>query len=667
MRTRIGGAAIALAFAATIPMSAAVSADMLEGVTLTLLHNNDGESSLAPLGYGVDDELTLEVGGAPAFKTVTEREIADARALGNSVLNVYAGDSFLASALLACSSPEDPASTAPVYDAIAQAQIPYDVHIFGNHEFDYGPDFLARYIAAFGTEDMALDQPFISANLDFSAEAGFADWIDEDGVIETPVTDGRVIGRTAIVTDEETGERFGVVSATYDELPIISSPRDVAVSEAVPAIQAGVDALTAAGIDRIIFVSHLQGIEADSEALAQLTGIDIAVAGGGDELLVNDESQLLPGEDPEDIYGEYPQYATDADGVEVPIVTTAGNYKYLGRLDAVFDDEGNLLGIQHDASYPRRVIPLEQEDPNLIEALEITDAVESDPGIAESVLAPLGECLDILGETPVAISDVVLNVDRGQYSLADGVFAPGVRTAQTNGGTLIADSFLAAYDAYAANSGLEPRSADNLVVTLQNGGGIRQNAGPVLPVGGVAGDPITQLDTMNVLPFLNMVVVVQDLTAEDFATTLQTACENRGGGGFMQAAGVSYTCDYSAAEVDEEGSASGIVLRDAVIDTGDGSTVTVVDSDGVVDTEIGTVDVITNSFTAGGGDGYDAFGAAESVSLRADDDSQIHYERAFREYLEALPAGDDGIPVLGADDPVYAEELSDGRITLIDD
>ena len=34
--------------------------------------------------------------------------------------------------------------------------------------------------------------------------------------------------------------------------------------------------------------------------------------------------------------------------------------------------------------------------------------------------------------------------------------------------------------------------------------------------------------------------------------------------------------------------------------------------------------------------------------------------------VAALPAGDDGIPVLGADDPVYAEELSDGRITLID-
>ncbi len=116
--------------------------------------------------------------------------------------------------------------------------------------------------------------------------------------METPVADRRIIGGSAIVTDAVTGERFGVVSATYEQLPIISSPRDVAVSEAVPAIQASIDALTAAGLDKIIFVSHLQGIGADSEALAQLSGVDIAVADGGDELLVNDESQLLPGRIP---------------------------------------------------------------------------------------------------------------------------------------------------------------------------------------------------------------------------------------------------------------------------------------------------------------------------------------------------------------------------------
>lgn len=57
MRTRIVGAASALAFVATIPMSAAVAAQD-DGVTLTLLHNNDGESSLATLGYGVSEGVT---------------------------------------------------------------------------------------------------------------------------------------------------------------------------------------------------------------------------------------------------------------------------------------------------------------------------------------------------------------------------------------------------------------------------------------------------------------------------------------------------------------------------------------------------------------------------------------------------------------------------------
>jgi len=273
------------------------------------------------------------------------------------------------------------------------------------------------------------------------------------------------------------------------------------------------------------------------------------------------------------------------------------------------------------------------------------------------VLTPLDACLAELASTPVAISDVVLNVDRGQYDPEEGVFAPGVRASQTNGGTIIADAFLAAYDAYAGSSGLEPRSADNLVVTLQNGGGIRQNAGPVLPVGGNPGDPITQLDTLNVLPFLNTVVAVQDLSAEDFAASLQTACESRGGGGFMQASGVSYTCDYTGDTV---------MLRDVAIDTGDDGAVTLVDADGTVDTSVGPVDVVTNSFTASGGDGYEAFGAADSVTLRADDDSQVLYERAFREYLEGFPPGEDGVPVISADDPAYANELGDGRITLID-
>ena len=89
------------------------------------------------------------------------------------MVNVYAGDAFLASATLACSLPPNPPDT-PVYDAIAQRKIPYDAHIFGNHEFDFGPDFLERFIRSFEVNGV-LNQPFLSANLDFSAEPGFSD------------------------------------------------------------------------------------------------------------------------------------------------------------------------------------------------------------------------------------------------------------------------------------------------------------------------------------------------------------------------------------------------------------------------------------------------------------------------------------------------------------
>ena len=78
-------------------------------MTLTLLHNNDGESSLLPVTYRVGDaETPLAVGGVAAYTSVAGRETADAETNGHAVVNVYAGDSFLASATLACSLPPQP-------------------------------------------------------------------------------------------------------------------------------------------------------------------------------------------------------------------------------------------------------------------------------------------------------------------------------------------------------------------------------------------------------------------------------------------------------------------------------------------------------------------------------------------------------------------------------
>lgn len=125
------------------------------------------------------------------------------------------------------------------------------------------------------------------------------------------------------------GERFGIIGATTEFLPVISSPRDVIVEEVLPEVQAEVEALEAQGVNKIILISHLQSIGEDQALAAGLDGVDIMVAGGGDELLANEDDLLIPG-DEESIAGPYPTIVMDSEGKEVPVVTTSAGYRYLG-------------------------------------------------------------------------------------------------------------------------------------------------------------------------------------------------------------------------------------------------------------------------------------------------------------------------------------------------
>lgn len=629
-----------------------VEVESEHAVTLTLLHNNDGESSLLPIEYTVPPGMgypnpatvTLEVGSVAAFKTLTDLNIAEAQAAGNAVINVYAGDAFLASATLACSLPPNPETT-PVYDAVAQRQIAYDAHIFGNHEFDYSPDFLKRFIENFEVGGQ-LTQPFLSANLDFSGEPGFAGLLDADGLILPPITDGRVIGHAAIVTDSTTGEPFGIVGATTWTLPTISSPRNVDVTanitETATVVQAEIDRLyNDYGVRKIIFVSHLQDVDNDRALVGMLRRVDVAVAGGGDELLVNPEvmtsTQLLPGE-LASIEGSYPIMETDADGRTVPIVTTAGNYKYLGRLDVVFDADGEVTQVVTETSYPRRVIP----ESATATDLGLTDAVAMDPGIVSTVNEPVQACLEALDE-PIIRSEVLLDVSRNT-----------VRGRESNAGNLIADSFVYVYDQFAAANGLPPRSESNPVVAVQNGGGIRQNAGDVLPVGGTVPGTISRLDTTNVLPFFNYVSVVTDVTPSDVKAIFERSAASlpATGGQFLQVSGIRVTYDIHRPV--------GSRVVNVTLDDG-----TPIVQNGTVVAGAPNISVVTNSFTAGGGDNYPSFANNPNQARLFDDQGiALTYEGAWLEYMLSFPEKE-GLPTIPEDDPRY-QPGGEGRILILD-
>ncbi|MXY87368.1 MAG: bifunctional metallophosphatase/5'-nucleotidase [Dehalococcoidia bacterium] len=585
-------------------------------VTLTLLHNNDGESTLLPLTNTVEIDgaaVEVPVAGIAAFKAVIDREIAGARARGNAVMAVYAGDVFLSSAAFICGQREG----SPFFDAVAQSAIPYDAHVIGNHEFDATPDVLERFIRSFE------GQPFLSANLDFSGEPGFADLVDDDGLIELPVADGRVIGRSMVVEDPITGARFGLVGATTPGLATISIPRNVTVTPdlaaTAAAVQSEIDRLLERGVNKIIFVSHLQSVAADVEIVALLHGVDITVSGGGHYLLQNpavDASlQVLPGERAP-VEGHYPLEASDADGKTVYIVTTAGNYKYAGRLDAVFDAAGEVTSIVAASSYPRPVVP----ESEAAAAAGFTSAVTPDLALIDLVEDPVAACLADLASTTIATTEVLLDVSR-----------TGLRGGESNAGNLVADSFLHAYDRIADSLGLPARGPGNPVVAIQNSGGIRQNAGDTLPTSGVAPGEIFLVNTLDVLPFPNAVSVVRNTSPTD----LKAAFEVSGArypapsGAFLQISGITAVYDPSRSPGD----------RVVSLTLADGAPIV---ADGAVVEGAPTVTVVTSSFIADGGDGYTVLGNnPDKLQITAS------YEQALREYLQALGT-------VSAADPRYA-------------
>lgn len=638
--------AVAHEVSGTVALFETIPAD---GATaLTLLHNNDGESSLLPSTITLSG-VTTTFGSVAAFKTVTDREIRSARDAGRSVIDVYAGDAFLAGATLTCSNPQDAAG--PVFDAVAQRRIAYDAHVFGNHEFDFTPTFLERFIREFADHEGRRTQPFLSANLDFGAEPAWADLLAADGLIVGEAMDGRVVARAAVIVDPTTTARIGIVGATTPLLPTISSPRDVVVTseeiaDTAPIVQAEIDRLTSLGVTKVLVVSHLQDIANDVQLIGLLRDVDAAVAGGGDELLANAGIDLLiPGDGAgaNPIAGPYPRPVSDADGKTVPVVTTNGNYKYVGRLDLAFDADGVATV---EGGGPKRVLVTGGGAP--------ADAVAPDPALLAEVQNPVQSCLATLAATPVAETEVLF--DRGR---------PGVRARQANGGNLVADAWLDTYDRYAANVGLPPRDAT--VIAIQNGGGIRDNGSNFLPGTGVTG-VISRLDLLNMLPFDNTMVVVSGVTAAELKQILERSAASlpAQGGQFLQVAGLTVTYDVSfAANVTLTNgtiTVPGERVREVALADG-----TVLVTGGVVQPGAPDVRIVTNNFTAGGGDNYPTLAGKPRTTLRNAGGLAIPYELPVREYLAGFPIGGGVLPLVPASDGRYAPYPTGGeaRITIL--
>ncbi len=565
--------------------TAALAGDSGAVFYLHLLHSNDGESQLVNAGSGQED-----FGGVARFKTVVDNlrlESAGlpANAVPRGVLLISSGDNYLP-------GPEFNASVSngvPFYDTIAMELIGYDAACLGNHEFDLGPSVLADFITGFSSPIT-----FLSANLDFTNEPALS-----------PLVNSGDIARSTVISVN--GEQIGIVGATTPNLATISSPGLTIIGQdIIGAVQAEIDALTLSGVNKIILASHLQGIAEELDLIGSLSGVDAVIAGGGDELLANPDDLLVPGDVPFVITdgdgvvtdSGYPFFRDNADGLSTPVVTTSGNYKYVGRVILGFNAAGEVVEVLEESG-PVRVSGVGE------------DAVVADPTMQEFVVDPVVAELEQIASNIVAETQVPL----------DGIRA-NIRTIETNLGNLIADSMLWAAREQAASFG-----ASVPAVAITNGGGIRNDN--ILPVG-----PLTELDTFNILPFSNFVTVVEDVDPLTFKRLAENAVSSLGAGAsgrFAQVAGFTMVVDptQQAMSIDVNGNITQEGSRIVSITLFDGTEIV---SEGMVVPGAPTISVATVNFLATGGDQYPFDGRPFTIVGNT-------YQQALQNYLAGPLSG----------------------------
>ena len=382
--------------------------------TLTLLHHSDGESELLATEVG-NDSL---VGGVALFKS--HLDSLRNNAISSTVLTLSSGDNFLPGNVVSAGLEIENYS---YYDALALNAIGYDAIAIGNHDFDLGPEHLGEIIEA------TSPTPWLSANLDFNGEPSLQSQLGEN-IFESIVI-------------EKGGHQFGIIGATTENISFITSPGFVLAQDVVSEVQHEINILQDMGVNKIILVSHLQGIEEEEYVVSQTTGIDLVFAGGGSTLLANDDAVLQPGDTSE---GAYPRLFTDLNGRTVYAVSSDQGYVYIGKLIVEFDEMGEVLSATGN---PHRIVG----------GSGFPDSVNPDSGLITSIINPINNYIEELENTFIATHEDSLD---GRREI--------VRGQESSLGNLIADAYLSVSNELVQEAGLP-----TIDISFMNGGGIRND------------------------------------------------------------------------------------------------------------------------------------------------------------------------------------------------
>ncbi|MCO6414644.1 SdiA-regulated domain-containing protein [Siccirubricoccus sp. KC 17139] len=498
--------------------------------------------------------------------------------------------------------------------------------VFGNHEFDLGTRTILTAIDMAQSGGLATSIgamfPYLSANLDFSGDADlaplFTDLLRDAASYATTAADLNPANIAAEAADqqiapwttiEENGETIGVLGLTTQVLASISSVTGVRVKdpagdggvnntdELAQILQPYVDQMTAQGINKIVLLSHLQQYGLELELAGKLSGVDIIIAGGSHSVFADGTDGLTEGVTADETY---PVIRTGADGNAVAVVNTGGEYYNVGRLVIGFDANGVILPDSVDPAVSGAYVADDQTVDELYGEGEDPYADGTRGGAVKQLTDAVDAIIDAKTAVVAGYSDVYL---QGQRAFT--------RTQETNFGNLSADANLA----YA-------KSVDgSVVISLKNGGGIREGVGTVGTGETPSYEPpadgrVTQLDIENALRFnngLSLITVTAQGLLDMLENALRGVAPGATPGSFPQVSGLKFSFDPSRPAGDR-------VLSLAVVDEA-GNVIDVVAQDGAVVGDLGrSFRMVTLNFIADGGDGYlgNAGGATVSPTDRVD-------------------------------------------------
>ncbi|CAN7942861.1 unnamed protein product, partial [Ixodes hexagonus] len=232
----------------------------------------------------------------------------------------------------------------------------------GNHEFDDGPKGLAPFLDAMNASNIAV----IGTNTNFSNE---------------PVLKDKPIHKRVTVTLQ--GRKIGILGAVLPQTKELSSPGEVVFEDEIVSFKREAQQLVQEGVNIIVAITHC-GYLRDVEIIRQVKELDLVVGGHTNTFLYHGS-----GYPPENkVEGEYPTVVNRSDGTRGLVVQAFCYGKFLGHLQVIFDNDGNITGWSGNPILLNSSIEQDNETLNVIEPFKrnVTEKMKEPVGYTKVVL-----------------------------------------------------------------------------------------------------------------------------------------------------------------------------------------------------------------------------------------------------------------------------------------